>query len=98
MTSTTTVEPSKPNIGVYTNPSHDLWVAEAQPTLEQVKSGEALKEGEVTIAVKSTGICGFVPSSLLSATFSSQRCQSQLLTRNSTAPMSTSGMPVALAP
>ncbi|KAK7728544.1 L-arabinitol 4-dehydrogenase [Botryosphaeria dothidea] len=58
MTSTTTVEPSKPNIGVYTNPSHDLWVAEAQPTLEQVKSGEALKEGEVTIAVKSTGICG----------------------------------------
>ncbi|OJD35743.1 l-arabinitol 4-dehydrogenase [Diplodia corticola] len=58
MTSTTAVEPSKPNIGVYTNPKHDLWVAEAEPTLEQVKSGEALKENEVTIAVKSTGICG----------------------------------------
>ena len=58
MSTTTLVEPSKPNIGVYTNPEHALWVAEATPTLEDVKKGEGLKPGEVTIAVKSTGICG----------------------------------------
>ncbi|CBF88481.1 hypothetical protein AN0942.2 [Aspergillus nidulans FGSC A4] len=48
----------KPNIGVFTNPKHDLWVAESKPTLEEVKSGESLKPGEVTIEVRSTGICG----------------------------------------
>lgn len=58
MSSTTTVEATKANIGVYTNPQHDLWVAEAQPSLETVKKGEDLKEGEVMIAVRSTGICG----------------------------------------
>lgn len=55
---TATVKPSKPNIGVYTNPKHDLWVAEAEPSLEAVQKGEGLKPGEVTIAIKSTGICG----------------------------------------
>ncbi|KAF2139817.1 uncharacterized protein K452DRAFT_253361 [Aplosporella prunicola CBS 121167] len=50
--------PTKPNIGVYTNPEHHLWVAEAHPSLDDVKKGEGLKEGEVTVAVKSTGICG----------------------------------------
>jgi L-iditol 2-dehydrogenase len=50
--------PSKENIGVYTNPQHDLWLAAAEPSLESVKAGAELKEGEVTIAVKSTGICG----------------------------------------
>ncbi len=34
---TTTV--SKPNIGVYTNPNHDLWIADAKPTLEEVQKG-----------------------------------------------------------
>jgi hypothetical protein len=59
MTSTqTTVKPTLSNIGVYTNPAHDLWVAEAEPSLEQVQSGEKLAPGEVTVAVKSTGICG----------------------------------------
>ncbi|KAI4193066.1 MAG: hypothetical protein LQ350_008485 [Teloschistes chrysophthalmus] len=48
----------KENIGVYCNPSHDLWVKESGPSMEEVKSGQALKEGEVTIAIKSTGICG----------------------------------------
>ncbi|KAL2756737.1 hypothetical protein ACRALDRAFT_1075582 [Sodiomyces alcalophilus JCM 7366] len=52
------VKPSKANIGVFTNPKHDLWITEAEPTLEQVQSGESLKEGEVTVAVRSTGICG----------------------------------------
>jgi len=57
-TTTTTETPSKSNIGVFTNPKHDLWVAEASPTLEEAKAGQDLKEGEVYIAVKSTGICG----------------------------------------
>jgi L-iditol 2-dehydrogenase len=51
---------SKPNIGVYTNPAHDLWVGEALPTQEDVASGQNLQPGEVTVAIKSTGICGFV--------------------------------------
>ena len=50
---------SKPNIGVFTNPAHELWVADAQPSLETITNGDALKEGEVTIGVRSTGICGF---------------------------------------
>lgn len=54
------VEPSKPNIGVYTNPEHKLWVAEAEPSLETVQNGGELRVGEVTVAVKSTGICGSV--------------------------------------
>lgn len=57
-TQTATAAPSKKNIGVFTNPKHDLWIAEATPTVEQVKSGETLKEGEVTVGVMSTGICG----------------------------------------
>ncbi|CAL3972122.1 unnamed protein product [Diplocarpon coronariae] len=48
----------KPNIGVYTNPAHELWVADALPSLESVQKGDALKEGEVTVGIKSTGICG----------------------------------------
>lgn len=51
---------SKPNIGVYTNPKHDLWIADAKPTLEEVQKAEGLKPGEVTIEIKSTGICGYV--------------------------------------
>ncbi|KAF2200652.1 GroES-like protein [Delitschia confertaspora ATCC 74209] len=56
--SATEVQASKPNIGVYTNPEHKLWVAEAEPSLEAVQKGEGLKEGEVTLSIKSTGICG----------------------------------------
>lgn len=50
--------PSKANIGVYTNPQHELYVAEAGPSLESVEKGDSLKEGEVTVGIKSTGICG----------------------------------------
>jgi len=57
-TVTTTIAPSKGNIGVYTNPAHDLWLADALPTKEDVEKGENLEPGEVTIAIKSTGICG----------------------------------------
>jgi L-iditol 2-dehydrogenase len=48
----------KPNIGVYTNPKHDLWVSPAEPTAESVKAGTDLKVGEVSVAIRSTGICG----------------------------------------
>jgi len=56
--SATFVRPSKSNIGVYTNPDHKLWVGEAEPSLETVEKGDSLKEGEVTVGIKSTGICG----------------------------------------
>ncbi|ATY58288.1 xylitol dehydrogenase [Cordyceps militaris] len=48
----------KPNIGVYTNPKHELWLAETGPSAESVQSGAGLQEGQVTIAIRSTGICG----------------------------------------
>lgn len=52
--------PTKKNIGVFTNPKHDLWISETGPSLESVqKGGEELKKGEVTIAIRSTGICGY---------------------------------------
>lgn len=57
-TTVTAVKPSKANIGVYTNPAHDLWVADAVPTQDEVENGESLQPGEVIIAIKSTGICG----------------------------------------
>ncbi|KAI9820092.1 MAG: L-arabinitol 4-dehydrogenase [Thelocarpon impressellum] len=48
----------KPNIGVYTNPAHKLWIADALPSAQDVQTGKGLKEGEVTVEIKSTGICG----------------------------------------
>ncbi|KAI8955089.1 GroES-like protein [Xylaria longipes] len=54
----TIVQPTKANIGIFTNPKHDLWISEAEPTVESVQKGGDLKHGEVTIAIKSTGICG----------------------------------------
>jgi L-iditol 2-dehydrogenase len=53
---------SKPNIGVFTNPKHDLWISDASPGVEEVQKGEGLGPGEVTVAVRSTGICGQVAS------------------------------------
>ncbi|KAK4672369.1 L-arabinitol 4-dehydrogenase [Podospora pseudopauciseta] len=56
---TTKVKASKANIGVFTNPGHDLWIDSAEPSLESVQQGSPeLKEGEVTVAIRSTGICG----------------------------------------
>jgi L-iditol 2-dehydrogenase len=54
----TATEVTAPNMGVYTNPAHDLWLAPAEPSLDEVRSGKALKPGEVLVAIKSTGICG----------------------------------------
>ncbi|CAG7915840.1 unnamed protein product [Penicillium olsonii] len=56
MSSATTV--TKSNIGVFTNPKHDLWIAESTPTVEDINAGKGLKSGEVTVEVRSTGICG----------------------------------------
>ena len=56
---TVTETVSLPNVGVFTDPEHKLWVAESVPTLESVKKGQDLKHGEVTIGIKSTGICGY---------------------------------------
>lgn len=57
MASATVID--KPNIGVFTNTKHDLWVADATPSFDDVKSGKGLKPGEVTVEVRSTGICGY---------------------------------------
>lgn len=51
---------SKPNVGVYTDPEHKLWVSESHPSLEEIKRGDSLNPGEVTVGIKSTGICGYV--------------------------------------
>ncbi len=56
-------KPTLKNIGVYTNPNHDLWVADAEPSLEKL---DDLKVGEVTVGIKSTGICGLVITCLSS--------------------------------
>lgn len=59
--STTTVETiTKPNIGVFTNPEHKLWVEETTPNVDELKQskGKDLPEGWVTVGIKSTGICG----------------------------------------
>ena len=57
-TTTTTVTASKPNIGVYTDPEHKLWVADALPSKEDAAEGKGLEEGEVFVKIRSTGICG----------------------------------------
>lgn len=46
------------NCGVYTDPAHNLYVADAEPAAGTVPSGSTLQPGEVTIAIKSSGICG----------------------------------------
>ena len=50
----------KPNIGVFTDPKHNLWIDEAQPSAADVQSGAALAQGEVVVEIRSTGICGYV--------------------------------------
>jgi hypothetical protein len=52
----------KPNIGVYTDPQHNLWIDEADPSSADIQSGAVPAEGEVVVEIRSTGICGSVPS------------------------------------
>ena len=49
----------KANIGVYTDPAHNLWIDPASPSVEEIKSGSTLEKGEVVVAIRSTGICGY---------------------------------------
>ncbi|BCR88033.1 NAD(P)-dependent alcohol dehydrogenase [Aspergillus chevalieri] len=46
------------NRGVYTDPVHNLYVADAEPAAGTVSSGSSLQPGEVTVATKRSGICG----------------------------------------
>jgi len=48
----------KKNIGVYTDPDHNLYIADASPHHEDVTDPSKLKHGEVVIQIRSTGICG----------------------------------------
>lgn len=88
----------KPNIGVFTNPKHDLWISEAEPSADAVKSGADLKPGEVTIAVRSTGICGYVIFLYLFLFGAQAQRSIRLIKRIHLDPMSTSGTPGALDP
>lgn len=51
---------SKSNIGVYTDVEHNLWVGEAEPSVEQIVNGFQLEHGQALVEMKSTGICGYV--------------------------------------
>jgi hypothetical protein len=48
----------KPNIGVYTDPQHNLWIDEADPSAADIRSGAVPADGEVVVEIRSTGICG----------------------------------------
>ena len=92
----TTETLTEPNIGVFTNPEHKLWVGDAQPSLEAVKEGKELKEGEVTIGVRTTGICGFVR--FLFLPLFAPHIFSNINLSLSSDQTSTSGTPAVLAP
>lgn len=87
-TMTNAIVLEKPNIGVYTNTKHDLWVAESKPSVEEIKSGQGLKAGEVTVEVRSTGICGY---ELISPKISVGLVRVRLITGAPTDPTSISG-------
>lgn len=87
---------TKPNVGVFTDPEHKLWVAESGPSLESVKKGESLKEGEVTVGIKSTGICGYFNISSSSPKDMLNTIRFLTLSSYSADQISISGMPVAL--
>ncbi|KAI0028770.1 GroES-like protein [Vararia minispora EC-137] len=48
----------KSNIGVYTDPQHNLWIDAAEPSVEEIQAGAQLAPGEVVVQIRSTGICG----------------------------------------
>lgn len=63
--SSTTTATLKPNIGVYTDPNHSLYIDAASPSLDEIQSDKALKEGEVLLEMKATGICGYATSDII---------------------------------
>ncbi|KAM0189365.1 hypothetical protein ACHAPA_012306 [Fusarium lateritium] len=54
----TELTPTTQNVGLYINSEHNLWLDAASPNLDEVRSGSSLQPGEVTVAIKTTGICG----------------------------------------
>ncbi|KAI0058746.1 GroES-like protein [Artomyces pyxidatus] len=48
----------KPNIAVYTDPQHNLWLDSALPSVDDIQAGVSLEPGEVVVQIRSTGICG----------------------------------------
>ncbi|EPS43716.1 hypothetical protein H072_2323 [Dactylellina haptotyla CBS 200.50] len=48
----------KPNVGVYTNPAHKLYIGDAAPSIQEIESEQLLQPGEVVLEMKATGICG----------------------------------------
>lgn len=53
------------NVGVFTDPQHNLFVEECSPSLKDLEAADVLKEGEVLIEMKATGICGYVALSFV---------------------------------
>lgn len=53
-----TTQKVAPNVGMFIDSSHNLWLDKATPNVEDAHTGNGLQPGEVTIAIKSTGICG----------------------------------------
>lgn len=47
----------KPNIGIFTNPKNELYIAECSPTPAEL-AAEPLADDDVLVHIKSTGICG----------------------------------------
>ena len=58
MSATSLTSQSPENIGVYIDPEHNLYISEAAPSRDEVDSRSTLEQGEVTVAIKSSGICG----------------------------------------
>lgn len=48
----------KPNVGVGTNSQHDLWIAATDASVEEPRNNDSLEISEVSIVIRSTGICG----------------------------------------
>lgn len=57
-TATETLTKLKPNIGVFTDPQHNLYIETAEPSVEALQRGDTLQAGEVVVQIRSTGICG----------------------------------------
>ncbi|KAL9627037.1 MAG: hypothetical protein Q9204_006853 [Flavoplaca sp. TL-2023a] len=96
MSTTTTIETiSKPNVGVFTNPEHKLWVEESKPNLDSLKQGksEDLPEGYVTVAIKSTD-----PTSTSGAPAPSAPWSSQTTTSSATNRPASSSQPTPPSP
>jgi L-iditol 2-dehydrogenase len=55
---TSDLAPRLENVGIHIDLEQKLYLSAASPNLEEVLNGSSLKPGEVTISIKSTGICG----------------------------------------